>query len=83
MGVLPLEFHAGESAKSLGLTGRECYDIEGLAEGFSPRKEIRVRARDEKGKETSFNATARVDTPVEAAYFHHGGILQYVLRQML
>jgi aconitate hydratase len=84
MGVLPLEFRAGETTKTLGLTGFELYRIEGLAEGLEPRKMLRVTARDEAaGKEVSFSAVARIDTPEEAAYFLHGGILQYVLRQML
>ncbi|HXJ17726.1 MAG TPA: aconitate hydratase AcnA [Candidatus Polarisedimenticolia bacterium] len=83
MGVLPLEFVAGESPKSLGLTGLEVFDFEGLAQNFEPRKKIKVRARDANGKETNFTAIARVDTPFEVAYYQHGGILQYVLRQML
>ena len=82
MGVMPLEFQAGENAKSLGLTGQETFDVEGLAQNFAPRKIVRVRARDAAGKEKSFSAVARVDTPVEAEYYKHGGILQYVLRQM-
>jgi aconitate hydratase len=83
MGVLPLEFRRGETAKSLGLTGRESYDIEGIAEDLEPGKILSVRARSDEGKETCFSAIARVDTPVEVTYFRHGGILQYVLRQML
>ncbi|MGB6823712.1 MAG: hypothetical protein WBE21_16670, partial [Candidatus Acidiferrales bacterium] len=82
MGVLPLEFQAGETAKSVGLTGDEIFDVEGLAEQFKPRKILRVRARDAAGKEKAFSAVARIDTPVEVTYFQHGGILQYVLRQM-
>jgi aconitate hydratase len=82
MGVLPVEFKPGESAKSLGLTGRESYNIEGLAR-LEPRKPLRVKARDENGKDITFTAIARVDTPVEVAYYQHGGILQYVLRHML
>ncbi|HVA71976.1 MAG TPA: aconitate hydratase AcnA [Candidatus Limnocylindrales bacterium] len=82
MGVLPLEFQDGETAKSLGLTGQEVFDVEGLAEQFTPRKILRVRARGASGKEKIFSAVARIDTPVEATYFQHGGILQYVLRQM-
>ncbi|MGH9732270.1 MAG: aconitate hydratase AcnA, partial [Candidatus Acidiferrales bacterium] len=82
MGVLPLEFQDGETAKSVGLTGHETFDVEGLAEQSKPRKILRVRARDAAGKEKSFSAVARIDTPVEAAYFQHGGILRYVLRQM-
>jgi aconitate hydratase len=83
MGVLPLEFRPGETAKLLELTGRESYDIEGIAEGLEPGKILSVRARSDDGKETCFSAIARVDTPVEVTYFRHGGILQYVLRQML
>jgi aconitate hydratase len=82
MGVLPLEFQEGETAKSVGLTGQEIFDVEGLAEQFKPRKILRVRARDAAGKEKTFSAVARIDTPVEVTYFQHGGILQYVLRQM-
>jgi aconitate hydratase len=81
--VLPLEFRPGENPKTLGLTGYEEYTIEGLAEGLEPRKTLRVRARDASGKEASFITVARVDTPEEVAYYRHGGILQYVLRQML
>jgi aconitate hydratase len=83
MGVLPLEFLPGENPKSLGLTGLEMFDIEGLAHNFEPKKKMKVRARDANGKEKTFMAVARVDTPFEVAYFQHGGILQYVLRQML
>ncbi|MGH9692244.1 MAG: aconitate hydratase AcnA [Candidatus Acidiferrales bacterium] len=83
MGVLPLEFLPGENPKSLGLTGLEVFDMEGLAQNFEPRKKVKVRARDAQGKEKNFTAIARVDTPFEVAYYQHGGILQYVLRQML
>jgi len=83
MGVLPMEFLAGENLNSLGLTGLEIFDIEGLAQTFEPRKKMKVRARKADGKEISFTAVARVDTPFEVAYYQHGGILQYVLRQML
>ncbi len=82
MGVLPLEFADGEGRESLGLTGFESFDIEGIAGGLSPRQELIVRARDESGTEKSFGAVARLDTPVEIQYYRHGGILQYVLRQM-
>ncbi|HXX43213.1 MAG TPA: aconitate hydratase AcnA [Candidatus Acidoferrales bacterium] len=84
MGVLPLEFLPSEYFKSLGLTGLEIFDFEGLSQTFEPRKRIRVTARDANGKVTlHFTAVARVDTPFEVAYYQHGGILQYVLRQML
>src|SRR3984885_1082660 len=84
MGVLPLEFMPGENLKSLGLTGLEIFDFEGLSQSFEPRKAIQVTARDANGQsERRFTAVARVDTPFEVAYYRHGGILQYVLRQML
>jgi aconitate hydratase len=83
MGVLPLEFLPGESPSSLGLTGHEVFDVEGLGQNFEPRKKMNVLARDATGKQKSFTAIARVDTPFEAAYYEHGGILQYVLRQIL
>ncbi len=83
MGVMPLEFEPGESIASLGLTGHELFDVEGLAEHFEPRKRVRVRAHGERGAGREFHAIARVDTPVEATYYRHGGILQYVVRQML
>jgi aconitate hydratase len=83
MGVLPLEFLPGETPQTLGLTGLEIFDIEGLAQNFEPRKKMKVRARDGNGKEKHFTAIARVDTPFEIAYYHHGGILQYVLRKLL
>jgi aconitate hydratase len=82
MGVLPLEFLPGENFKSLGLTGLEAFDFEGLAQNFEPRKKIKVRAKGAAG-EKHFTAIARIDTPFEVAYYQHGGILQYVLRQML
>ena len=83
MGVLPLEFLPGETPKTLGLTGLETFEIGGLAQNFEPRKKMKVRARDASGKEKHFTAIARIDTPFEVAYYQHGGILQYVLRQML
>ncbi|MFZ1974268.1 MAG: aconitate hydratase AcnA [Candidatus Acidiferrales bacterium] len=83
MGVLPLEFEPGENLNSLGLTGLEIFDVEGLAQNFEPRKKMKVRARKADGKEITFTAVTRVDTPFEVAYYQHGGILQYVLRQML
>jgi aconitate hydratase len=82
MGVLPLEFKAGVSAASLGLTGYEVYDILGL-EDLTPGKELTVVARKADGSEVSFKVTARVDTPVEVDYYKNGGILQTVLKHML
>jgi aconitate hydratase len=81
MGVLPLQFDAGQDAQSLGLTGRETFDIRGIAEGLAPGKRLEVTARGE-GGEKRFTVTARVDTPNEVDYYRHGGILHYVLRQL-
>src|SRR5690348_3662060 len=82
MGVLPLEFQAGENRETLGLTGREIFETEGIA-SLSPKKIISIRAKSADGSTKTFRVTARVDTPEEVSYYHHGGILQYVLRQML
>jgi len=82
MGVLPLEFKAGENRESLGLTGHEIFEIEGVA-SLAPKKQVTVRAKSADGKVKIFSAIARADTPEEVSYYHHGGILQYVLRQML
>jgi aconitate hydratase len=82
MGVLPLEFEPGQTPASLGLTGQETYSIEGIG-GLSPRKKLTVHARDDSGKTTTFQTIARADTPEEVSYYQHGGILRYVLRQML
>jgi aconitate hydratase len=76
MGVLPLQFPEGESAESLGLTGEEEFSITGVDEGKA--KEVTVRAGD-----TEFKARVRIDTPKEVEYFRHGGILPFVLRQLL
>jgi aconitate hydratase len=83
MGVLPLEFLPGESRTSLGLTGKETYDITGIDEGLSPRKLLTVRARREDGSEVTFQAIARIDSTIEVEYYRHGGILPYVLRRLI
>ncbi|MBI3404237.1 MAG: aconitate hydratase AcnA [Acidobacteria bacterium] len=83
MGVLPCEFLAGQNRESLGLTGFETYSISGLADQFAARKQLQMTARDENGKSKTFAVTARVDTPEEVTYYKNGGVLQYVLRQML
>ncbi len=82
MGLLPLEFKAGENRETLGLTGHEIFEIEGVA-SLSPKKMITVHAKSGDGKAKTFSVIARVDTPEEVSYYQHGGILQYVLRQML
>ncbi|MEY9776216.1 aconitate hydratase [Arthrobacter sp. MW3 TE3886] len=84
MGVLPLQYPAGQNAASLGLTGTETYAVEGvtaLNEGTTP-KALKVTATAEDGSVTSFDAVLRIDTPGEADYYRNGGILQYVLRQI-
>jgi aconitate hydratase len=83
MGVLPLQFKPGENWKTIGLTGFEEYDIEGIADGLSAGKEIPVRVRQSDGSETVFKTTCRLDSRVEVEYYRNGGILQTVLRQMI
>jgi aconitate hydratase len=83
MGILPLQFKPGENRETLGLTGREVFDIEGIAEGLHPRKELTVRAKRPDGTEVTFTVIARLDTPIEVDYYCHGGILPYVLRKIL
>ncbi len=80
MGILPLQFPEGESARTLGLTGRELYSITGLADGEP--KEVTVTATAEGGHQTLFTARVRIDTPNEWEYYRHGGILHYVLRKL-
>jgi aconitate hydratase len=81
MGVLPLQFPAGQSAASLGLTGRERFELTGIAEGLRPGGLVTVRA--ERDKLVEFQAVARIDTPEELLAFRHGGILPYVVRQLV
>jgi len=81
MGVLPLQFRDGDSAESLGLTGKETFEITGLNGGDA--KEVDVKATPESGAPISFKAVVRLDTPKERDYFQHGGILHYVLRQLI
>ena len=87
MGVLPLELKPGESAASLSLDGHETYDIPGLkdlVEGeFEAGRELTVTATGEDGATKKFQVRVRLDTPQEVEYYRHGGILQYVLRQLL
>jgi aconitate hydratase len=85
MGVLPLQFLAGQNAESLKLTGEEVFEITGIRElvdHFAAGREVKVRATSD-GKTTEFAALVRIDTPQEALYYANGGILQYVLRQLL
>jgi aconitate hydratase len=83
MGVLPLEFKAGESVDSLGLTGGEVFELTGTGQALRPRADVVVRAAAEDGSVRTFTVTARIDTPEELTAFSHGGILPYVLRQLV
>ncbi len=86
MGILPLQYRAGETAESLGLTGREVFAVEGIAalirSGPARGAEVTVRTRGDKG-DRSFRAVVRIDTPQESRYYEHGGILPYVLRRLV
>jgi aconitate hydratase len=82
MGVLPLVFEEGQNAETLGLTGHESFDIP-VSDNLKPAERIEITATAADGKVTKFTAIARVDTPVEVEYYKHGGILQFVLRQMM
>jgi aconitate hydratase len=83
MGVIPLEFKQGETRQSLGLTGFETFDIDGLDETMRPRAVLTVRAQAQGGAPKTFQAVSRIDTPEELSYYRHGGILNYVLRQLV
>jgi aconitate hydratase len=83
MGVLPLQFEGGQNLASLGLSGRERFDILGITDALQPKQLLSVVAISDDGTETRFEARCRIDTPVEVEYYRHGGILQYVLRQLL
>ena len=84
---MPLEFRGGDSAEGLGLTGKEVFDLVGpaecLAHASSQAGEVNVKARREGGELIQFRARVRLDTPQEVLYYRHGGILHYVLRQLL
>jgi aconitate hydratase A / 2-methylisocitrate dehydratase len=82
MGVLPLQFRAGESRASIGLTGGEVFDVAGIAAGLSPQQRLEVRAVREDASELKFEVIARIDTAVEVEYYRNGGILHAVLRGM-
>jgi len=86
MGILPLQFEPGENVESLGLTGEEIFKIEGLKDildsKFAGGRTLAVIAENDAGKTTGFNVVVRIDTPQEILYYQHGGILQYVLRQL-
>ena len=83
MGVLPMQYSEGQSAASLGLTGKEQISIEGIKEGLSPLKVLKAKAKNENGSEVNFEVIARLDSLIEIEYYKNGGILHYVLRQFL
>ncbi len=83
MGVLPLEFKAGENADSLGLDGTESYSTVGLNDDLQPGQDVPIRVVRVDGSEFTFLTTCRIDTPVEVDYYRNGGILQTVLRKYL
>ena len=83
MGVLPLELTNGETRQSLGLTGFETYDIGGLDDSLKSRATLTVTANAADGTAKTFKVLARIDTPEELSYYKHGGILPYVLRQLV
>jgi aconitate hydratase len=83
MGVLPLQFKAGQNAESLGISGREELEIAGLSGEIRPRQDLTVAVRRADGTTASFAVITRLDTPVEINYYRNGGILHTVLRKML
>ncbi|HEX7172136.1 MAG TPA: aconitate hydratase [Candidatus Limnocylindria bacterium] len=82
MGILPLQFLPGESVASLGLTGRETFDVLGVSEGLRPHQELTVVARGEGGRETRFRVASRLDGEIDVTYLRNGGVLQTVLRRL-
>jgi len=78
-----LQFKPGENLQSLGLTGFEKFDVRGISSGLKLRQNLSVRATSDDGKVKEFAVTCRIDTPAELDYYRHGGILEYVLRQLL
>ncbi len=83
MGVLPLQFKGSDSVQSLGITGEETYDIEGLGADFKPQQEVTLVVRGKDGSEKRVPVLLRIDTPIEVDYYKHGGILPFVLRSLL
>ncbi len=83
MGILPLQFKPGENKESLGLTGRETYNILGIEQGLKPRQEVTVQATREDGSTFTFTTIARLDSPIDVTYYENGGILQTVLRRLM
>jgi aconitate hydratase len=83
MGVLPLQFKGADSAQSLGLDGTETFDVRGLEEAIRPQQDCRLVIHRKDGSTQELPVTLRIDTPIEVDYYQHGGILPFVLRQLL
>ncbi len=83
MGILPLQFQQGENKESLGLTGHEIYDIEGIEQGLKPRQQVTIKATREDGSTFTFSTIARLDSPIDVTYYENGGILPTVLRRLM
>jgi aconitate hydratase len=83
MGVLPCQFPEGVSAQTLGLDGTETYDLLGVGAGLAPRQTARLVVHRKDGRRDEVPVTVRIDTPIEVEYYRHGGIMQYVLRQIV
>jgi aconitate hydratase len=83
MGVLPLQFHEGVSAQTLGLNGTEVFDLVGLDDKLRPQQELTLQITRADGKVEKVPVRCRIDTPIEIDYYRHGGILPYVLRQII
>jgi aconitate hydratase len=83
MGVLPLQFKEGTTAQTLHLDGTETYDVIGLSAKLKPQQELTLRITRPDGKTQDIPVTCRIDTPIEIEYYQHGGILPYVLRQLV
>jgi aconitate hydratase len=83
MGVLPLQFREGMNAQTLRLDGSETYDLGGLGTGLKPQQELALRIGRKDGSVQEIPVSSRIDTPIEIDYYEHGGILPYVLRQLI
>ena len=83
MGIVPLQFRAGENLNPSVTAGFEKFDVAGITTGLWLRQELTVKATRDDGKVTEFKVICRIDTPLELDYYRHGGILEYVLRQLL
>ncbi len=82
MGILPLQFLPGDSVASLGLTGREAFDVLGVTDGLRPHQELTVVAHADDGRETRFRVASRLDGEIDVTYLRNGGVLQTVLRRL-